>query len=82
VQIEKTKNYCAAPQWVSDERPLLVHHVAELIGRKNRMVRYLAQTGRLQGFKLGEGGKIWAFSRRDVNRFLDAGDQPEVDDEL
>jgi hypothetical protein len=52
------------------ERPLLVHHVAELIHRARRTVRYLAQTGQLHGFKLGEGGKIWGFTRSEVERFL------------
>ena len=63
------KAACRAPR-CGGERPLLVHHVAELIGRSRRTVRHLAQIGRLRGFKLGAGGKIWGFWRAEVERFL------------
>ena len=69
-----TKKYCRAPRWESAERPLLVHHVAQRIGRASRTVRYLAETGRLHGFKLGTG-KVWAFSREEVARFLEVQDE-------
>lgn len=72
---ESRKKYCRAPSWDGAERPLLVHHVAERIGCKDRMVRHLAQTGLLHGFKLGDGGKIWAFRRADVERFLGVHDE-------
>jgi Helix-turn-helix domain len=63
------------PAQCGGERPLLVHHVARLIRRKRRTVRHLAQTGRLHGFKLGVGRKIWAFRRSEVERFLGVRDE-------
>jgi len=33
-------------------RPLLVHHVAQLLGVSPRTVRHLASNGSLEGFKL------------------------------
>ena len=45
-------------------RPLLVHHVARRLRLSRRMVRYLAETGQLRGFK--EGRKIWQFFVADV----------------
>ncbi len=76
MKTEESKEKCRrAPRWDSAERPLLVHHVAGRIGCKNRMVRHLAQTDQLHGFKLGDGGKIWAFRRADVERFLGVHDE-------
>ena len=49
-------------------RPLLVHHVAGRIERSRRMVRHLAETGKLRGFKLGR--KIWGFRSDDVEEYL------------
>jgi len=46
------------------QRLLLVHHVAMRTGYSRRMVRHLAQIGRLRGYKLGK--KIWAFDLADV----------------
>lgn len=68
------KIVCRPPR-CGGERPLLVHHVARLIRRERRTVRHLAQTGRLHGFKLGVGGKIWAFRRSEVERFLGVRDE-------
>jgi ribosomal protein S14 len=48
-------------------RPLLVHHVARRIERSRRMVRHLAETGKLRGFKVGR--KIWKFWPSEVERF-------------
>ena len=72
---ESKKKYCRATRWDSAERPLLVHHVAERIGCENRMVRHLAQTGLLHGFKLGDGRKIGEFRRADRERFLGVHDE-------
>jgi excisionase family DNA binding protein len=44
--------------------PLLVHHVARRLGISPRMVRHLAETGELRGFKVGR--KIWRFLSTDV----------------
>jgi excisionase family DNA binding protein len=48
-------------------RPLLVHHVAKRLGISRRMVRHLAETGQLPGFKSGK--KIWQFFAADVEKF-------------
>ena len=48
-------------------RRLLVHHVAKRTGYSNRMVRHLAQLGRLRGSKRGK--KIWVFDPADVEQF-------------
>ena len=47
-----------------DSRPLLVHHVARRLGMSRRMVRHLAETGKLPGYKTGR--KIWQFRGADV----------------
>jgi Helix-turn-helix domain len=44
--------------------PLLVHHVARRLDISPRMVRHLAETGELCGFKMGR--KIWRFLIADV----------------
>jgi hypothetical protein len=51
-------------------RPLLVHHVAQLLGVSPRTVRHLAFTGSLEGFKLQATPKIWRFWRSDIERFI------------
>jgi len=45
-------------------RLLLVHHVARRLGISRRMVRHLAETGKLRGHKAGR--KIWQFFATDV----------------
>jgi len=50
---------------LGSSRPLLVHHVAQRLRISRRMVRHLAETGKLRGFKPGR--KIWYFSALDVD---------------
>ena len=73
--MEIDENTVCRPAQFGAERPLLVHHVAKLIHRARRTVRYLAQTDQLHGFKLGDGGKIWGFTRAEVERFLEVPDE-------
>lgn len=51
----------------SSNRPLLAHHVARRLGLSARMVRHLAATQKLRGFKVGK--KIWHFFPDDVEAF-------------
>lgn len=48
-------------------RTLLAHHVAKRLGLSSRMVRYLAETGKLHGVKSGK--KIWKFLAAEVEEF-------------
>jgi excisionase family DNA binding protein len=49
------------------DRPLLVHHVAKLLGVKCRSVRHWAATGQIAALK--SGPRIWTFQRADVTAF-------------
>jgi hypothetical protein len=53
-----------------EERPLLVHHVAKRCGLSDRMVRYLAATGRIRAFREIDTPKIWRFWKRDVDDYI------------
>jgi excisionase family DNA binding protein len=55
-----SENHCG-------ERSLRVHIVAKRLNRSRRMVRHLAQTGELHGFKIGL--KLWAFRPQDVDAY-------------
>ncbi len=48
-------------------RPLLAHHAAKRLGLSPRMVRHLAKTKKLRGFKSGR--KIWLFMAEEVEKF-------------
>ena len=62
---------CSSEMRRSDEiRPLLVHHVAQLLGLSPRTVRHHAFKGSLLGFKLQGTPKIWRFWRLEVERFV------------
>jgi len=52
------------PSYSAGPCRLLVHHVAGRLGISRRMVRHLAETGKLRGFKKGK--KIWHFLVADV----------------
>jgi hypothetical protein len=67
MEIDEKSQYDPAPLSNASPRPLLVHHVARKTGYSERMVRHLAQIGRLRGRKLGK--KIWGFDRTDVEQF-------------
>ena len=54
-----------------EERPLLVHHVAKRCGLSDRMVRYLASTGRIRAFREIDRPKIWRFWKHDVDDHIE-----------
>lgn len=68
IQIVFEQAATAMERPVTNDRPLLVHHVAKIIGRSCRQVRHLALYGDLEGFKLGR--KIWGFHRAAVDAYL------------
>ena len=61
-------NYSITPQGCG-RRPLLVHHVARRTGLSRRMIRYLAQHGKIPAFKLGP--KIWGFDPKVVEVYAE-----------
>jgi len=52
------------------DRPLLVHHVAQMCGISRRTVRWAASQGFLKGFRDPRTPKIWRFWRQDVLAFM------------
>ena len=54
----------------SEDKSLLVHHVARICGISRRTVRWAAVKGVLKGFKRPDTPKLWRFRRSDVIEFM------------
>jgi excisionase family DNA binding protein len=53
----------------NQDKPLLVHHVADRLGVSRRTVRWWADNGILEGFKDPRTPKPWRFKREVVEAF-------------
>jgi hypothetical protein len=53
----------------NQNKPLLVHHVARMLGVSRRTVRWWADNEILEGFKDPSTPKIWRFKREVVEAF-------------
>lgn len=61
------------------DRPLTIREAAEFLGISTYSVRMYAKTGKLKGYKLGNGANKapshhqWRFWRQDLVEFLEQG---------